>query len=130
LLAHMVELGGDPHEIAKDKDLFQTSDTGELEVIIKKVLEDNASDAELVRRELVRAGLAFTVELAQDEQTFLQVRDEQVGESTGHQTTSPRASRQQAARWAKTPVKSRVSSERKADVPHRGPVTFDTCPRW
>ena len=43
LLAHMVELGGDPHEIAKDKDLFQTSDTGELEVIIKKVLEDNAS---------------------------------------------------------------------------------------
>ena len=43
LLAHMVELGGDPHEIAKDKDLFQTSDSGELEAIVKKVIEDNAS---------------------------------------------------------------------------------------
>ena len=43
LLAHMVELGGDPHEIAKDKDWFQSSDAGELEGIIKAVLEANAS---------------------------------------------------------------------------------------
>ncbi|KKU86248.1 MAG: glutaminyl-tRNA synthase (glutamine-hydrolyzing) subunit B [Candidatus Ryanbacteria bacterium RIFCSPLOWO2_02_FULL_47_14] len=43
LLSHMVKLGGDPHEIAKDKDLFQTSDSGELEAIVKKVIENNAS---------------------------------------------------------------------------------------
>jgi len=39
----MVKLGGDPHEIAKDKDLFQTSDSGELEAIVKRVIENNAS---------------------------------------------------------------------------------------
>ncbi|MBI4121635.1 MAG: Asp-tRNA(Asn)/Glu-tRNA(Gln) amidotransferase subunit GatB, partial [Candidatus Ryanbacteria bacterium] len=43
LLSHMVELGGDPHEIARDKNLFQTSDTGELEEIVKKVIAENSS---------------------------------------------------------------------------------------
>lgn len=41
LLLHMVEHGGDPSEIAKDKDLFQTTNTGELEGIAKTVIEEN-----------------------------------------------------------------------------------------
>ncbi len=41
LLSYMVEHGGDPIEIAKDKDLFQTSDSSELEAIVKKVFEEN-----------------------------------------------------------------------------------------
>ena len=43
LLAHMVEYGGDPTEIAKDKDLFQSSDEGELEVAVKSVIQENES---------------------------------------------------------------------------------------
>ena len=41
LLAHMVLCGGDPTEIAKDKDLFQMSDAGELEAAVKSVVEEN-----------------------------------------------------------------------------------------
>ena len=41
LLAHMVLYGGDPTEIAKDKDLFQMSDAGELEAAVKSVVEEN-----------------------------------------------------------------------------------------
>jgi len=43
LLLRMVERGGDPTEIAEERDLFQTSDSNELEGIIKKVLEENES---------------------------------------------------------------------------------------
>ncbi|MEK7643189.1 MAG: Asp-tRNA(Asn)/Glu-tRNA(Gln) amidotransferase subunit GatB [Patescibacteria group bacterium] len=41
LLLHMVEFGGDPTEIARDKDLFQMSDEGELEAAIKLVIQEN-----------------------------------------------------------------------------------------
>lgn len=41
ILLHMVESGGDPHQIAQERDLFQTSDSGELEVAVKHVLAEN-----------------------------------------------------------------------------------------
>ena len=41
LLTYMVGHGGDPTEIAKDKDLFQTSDSGELDIVIKLVIQEN-----------------------------------------------------------------------------------------
>lgn len=41
ILSDMVERGGDPTEIAKDKDLFQTDDATELEYAVKIVLEQN-----------------------------------------------------------------------------------------
>ncbi|MSR76582.1 MAG: Asp-tRNA(Asn)/Glu-tRNA(Gln) amidotransferase subunit GatB [Candidatus Ryanbacteria bacterium] len=43
ILLTMVSVGGDPSDIARDLDVFQSSDTGELEGIIKKVLEENES---------------------------------------------------------------------------------------
>lgn len=43
LLLHMVEYGGDPTEIAKNKDMFQSSDSGELEVAVKRVIQENES---------------------------------------------------------------------------------------
>ena len=43
LLSHMIEHGGDPTEIARDKDMFQSSDAGELEAAVKLVIQDNES---------------------------------------------------------------------------------------
>jgi aspartyl-tRNA(Asn)/glutamyl-tRNA(Gln) amidotransferase subunit B len=43
LLLHMVEHGGDPTEIARDKDVFQSSDAGEVESAVKQVIQDNES---------------------------------------------------------------------------------------
>ena len=40
------------------------------------ILEDNASDAELIKRELRKAGLVFTAQTAQDKTTFLKALDE------------------------------------------------------
>ncbi|MDA1334968.1 MAG: Asp-tRNA(Asn)/Glu-tRNA(Gln) amidotransferase subunit GatB [bacterium] len=41
LLAHMVTNGGDPTEIAKDKDIFQTTDVGALEEAVRVVIAQN-----------------------------------------------------------------------------------------
>lgn len=41
ILAYMVKNGGDPQDIAKELDVLQVSDSGELEAIVQKVLEDN-----------------------------------------------------------------------------------------
>ncbi len=43
ILLTMVSVGGDPSDIARDLDVFQSSDAGELEGTIKKVLEENPS---------------------------------------------------------------------------------------
>jgi aspartyl-tRNA(Asn)/glutamyl-tRNA(Gln) amidotransferase subunit B len=43
LLAHMIEHGGDPIEIARDKDIFQSSDADELEIAVKLVIQENGS---------------------------------------------------------------------------------------
>jgi PAS domain S-box-containing protein len=45
---------------------------GQLHILI---LEDNASDAELVRRELHKAGLDFTIQVTPDKQTYLKALD-------------------------------------------------------
>jgi len=43
ILEEMFETGGDPSHIAEEKDLGQVSDTGELEVVVDKILADNQS---------------------------------------------------------------------------------------
>ncbi len=43
ILLTMVSVGGDPSDIARELDVFQSSDAGELEGIIKKVLAENES---------------------------------------------------------------------------------------
>lgn len=43
LLSEMIEHGGDPSEIARDKDLFQTSDTGALEAAVHDIIAKNVS---------------------------------------------------------------------------------------
>lgn len=46
ILEEMFKTGGDPSHIAKEKDLGQVSDTGELKGIVDKILKDNPSVVE------------------------------------------------------------------------------------
>ncbi|MDO8558577.1 MAG: Asp-tRNA(Asn)/Glu-tRNA(Gln) amidotransferase subunit GatB [bacterium] len=41
VLTQMLQTGADPDEIIRDKNLAQISDTGELEVVVAKLIEDN-----------------------------------------------------------------------------------------
>jgi aspartyl-tRNA(Asn)/glutamyl-tRNA(Gln) amidotransferase subunit B len=49
ILSRMVEEGGDPEEIAEELDVLQVSDTGELEQIIRQIIEENPKAAKDVR---------------------------------------------------------------------------------
>lgn len=55
ILLHMIKNGGDPEKIAEDLDLLQVSDTGELEVIVQKVIEDNPKAAQDIRNGEMKA---------------------------------------------------------------------------
>jgi len=55
VLAEMQKSGGDPEQIAKDKNLLQVSDEGAIAEIVAKVLADNAKAAEDVKNGEMKA---------------------------------------------------------------------------
>ncbi len=55
ILAVIVKEGGDPLTIAKERDLLQVSDEGEIEAIVKAVIEANPQAAEDVRKGEMKA---------------------------------------------------------------------------
>jgi aspartyl-tRNA(Asn)/glutamyl-tRNA(Gln) amidotransferase subunit B len=55
VLAVLVKDGGDPLTIAKERDLLQVSDEGEIEVIVKAVLEANPKAADDVKNGEIKA---------------------------------------------------------------------------
>jgi len=55
ILAVLVEHGGDPLTIAKERDLLQVSDEAEIEVIVKGVIESNPKAAEDIKNGEVKA---------------------------------------------------------------------------
>lgn len=55
ILTQMVKTGEDPEKIAEELDVLQVSDTGELESIVKKVIEDNPQAAQDIRNGEMKA---------------------------------------------------------------------------